>query len=205
MTDSNSAKPRRKSTDSTTDVLQDGEPSYAQVAEVNLSIMSPDEKLDHIIREMNTVKILTQQVQRQQQQLNELHDTVDNMNVRMVHTEQLMSSVELRVIDLEARSRRNNLIFLNNPESAQETDEGCEEALVSFLVNSLQVPEADLSRVVFQLVHPLGRFRRGVAPDGQPWKPRPIIVGFRDYKIRQEIFQLAPRLRKAKLMDSEQR
>ena len=64
-----------------------------------------------------------------------------------------------------------------------------------FFANSLQVPEADLSGVVFQQVHRLRRFRRGVAPGGQPQKPRPIIVGFRDYKTRQEIFQLAPRLR----------
>ena len=39
--------------------------------------MSPNEKLDHIIRDMNTVEILTQQVQRQQQQFNKLHDTVE--------------------------------------------------------------------------------------------------------------------------------
>ena len=61
----------------------------------------------------------------------------------MDQTEKRMSSVELSVIDLEARSRRNNLIFLNIPEPAQETDAGCERALVSFHVKSLQVPEVD--------------------------------------------------------------
>ena len=60
------------------DVLQDWESSYAQVAEVNLSIMSL-EKLDHIIHEMNTVKISTQQVQCQQQQCDKLYDTMDTM------------------------------------------------------------------------------------------------------------------------------
>ena len=51
---------------------------------------------------------------------------------------------------------------------------------VSLLVNFLHAREADLSHVVFQRIHLAGRFRRGVAPDGQLWKLSPIIVGFRD-------------------------
>ena len=45
--------------------------------------------------------------------------------------------------------------------------------------------------IVFQRVHRLGRPRRRLAPNGQPQKPRPVIAGFRDYKVRQDVLSRA--------------
>ena len=85
---------------------------YAQVAQFDVSKMSLDQKLDYIIRELATVKTLTQQVQHQQSQISSLGETVEQMNLRMVDMEDRADQNEFRIIDLEARSRRNNLVFL---------------------------------------------------------------------------------------------
>ena len=50
-------------------------------------------------------------------------------------------------------------------------------------------PEASLR------VHRPGRPRWGAAPNGEAWRPRPIIAGFRDYKCRQDIFGKSKRLK----------
>ena len=44
--------------------------------------------------------------------------------------------------------------------------------------------------IVFQRVHRLGKTKLGVAPNGQPWRPRPIIASFRDDKIKEKVLGL---------------
>ena len=146
-----------------------------------------NDKLDFLMHEMSTVKQLTQQVQQQQSQLSQLNDITENMQTEIVHMHHTLSQQQLRITDLEARSRRSNLLFFNIPEPEQESDTGCDQALCDFLASQLKLNEEQLSRVVFQQVHRLGRHRRGVAPNGQAWKPRPVIVGFRDFKCKQDI------------------
>ena len=53
----------------------------------------------------------------------------------------------------------------------------------------------ELHNTVFQRVHRLGRPRWGAAPNGEAWRPRPMIAGFRDYKCRQDIFGKSKRLK----------
>ena len=109
-----------------------------------------------------------------------------------------VTKAEFRMIDLEARSRRNNLIFLNIPEPQNEKDSECEQALLYFLSKNLGKTDQQLHNTVFQCVHRLGQPRGGgggAAPNGEAWRPRPIIVGFRDYKCRQELFGKSKRLK----------
>ena len=187
MAEVNNAERRRNSTGGTSDVLEAADLTCAQVAHIDLGKMSVNDKLDFLIHEMSTVEQLTQQVQQQQSQLSQLNDITENMQTEIVHMHHTLSQQQLRIIDLEARSRRNNLLFFNIPEPEQESDTGCEQALCDFLATQLKLNEEQLSRVVFQSVHRLGRPRRGVAPNGQAWKPRPVIAGFRDFKCKQDI------------------
>ena len=87
---------------------------------------------------------------------------------------------QFRLIDLEARSRRNNLIFIN---SDGETNDLCEEILYDFLQNYMELKEI-VDTFVFQRVHRLGKEWTGVVPNGERWNPRPIIAGFRDFKAK---------------------
>ena len=105
----------------------------------------------------------------------------------MVVLQERATKSELRVIDLEARSRRCNLVFHNIPEQYNETDEQCKEALFYFLGGQLDLSDEQIYDVYLQRVHRLGP-KRGR-------KPRPIIAGFRDYPCRQYVLDRAYRLR----------
>ena len=74
--------------------------------------MSSDQKLDYVIRELATVKALTQQVQYQQAQISSLSATDEQLNLRMVDMEDRAAQNEFRIIDFEVRSSRNNWYFL---------------------------------------------------------------------------------------------
>ena len=43
--------------------------------------------------------------------------------------------------------------------------------------------------IVFHRVHRLGKKKRGVTNNGDPWKPRHIIAGFRDFKVKEFILR----------------
>ena len=76
---------------------------------------------------------------------------------------------------------------MNIPEREQESANDCEQALYDFMAGALQLSDAQLDDVVFQEVYRLGRVKQGVAPDGRPWKPRPLLARFRDFRICQSI------------------
>ena len=101
---------------------------------------------------------------------------------------QRLTNVELRQIDIEARMRRSNLLFYNIPEPADESDVQCEDTLVSFMYEKLNL---DTRSIALERVHRLGKPpRRGTT--GQ--KPRPVIACFRDYKAKQHVLSCGRRL-----------
>ena len=190
-------KRRRRSTGGTADVM--GPPvgsSYAQAAHTRYqSNLSVDEKLDLIMNETAAVRELTLQLQRQQNDFLKLYEAVENLEIHTAQLEQKQSTQNLRIINAEAQAKRDNLIFLNIPEREQESANDCEQALYDFMAGALQLSDAQLDDVVFQEVYRLGRVKRGVAPDGRPWKPRPLLARFRDFRIRQSILGRAKALK----------
>ena len=84
---------------------------------------------------------------------------------------------------------------MNIPEREQESANDCEQALYDFMAGALQLSDAQLDDIVFQEVYRLSRVKRGVAPDGRPWKPRPLLARFRDFRIRQSILGRAKALK----------
>ena len=93
---------------------------------------------------------------------------------------------ERRMIDLEARSRRNNLIFYGVPE---QTDEDCHQVIIKFLSESLKI---DASGLMIHRAHRIGAPRRGgnsntVFVGSKANAPRPLIVCFADFKQREMI------------------
>ena len=81
--------------------------------------------------------------------------------------------LEYKSIDLEARSRRNNLIFRGHPENVENDD------CVSIIRNLLDMNLNLDPNVCIQRAHRLGAInRRNRARGGRPDRaqPRPIIV-----------------------------
>ena len=175
------AKRQRSSTGGTAQGTDENATTYAAASSLDVRNMSDTEKLNFLIDKMSVVETLTQQFRR-------TNSVVDDISVQMAVLNDRATKAELRVVDLKARARRNNLIFINIPEIPNETDEQCEQMLFDFMTQRLQLNTQQLQTIVFQRVHRLGRPRRGVTPNGQPWRPRPIIAGFRDFKARHAVF-----------------
>ena len=153
-------------------------PSYAGVTFPNVRMLSDSNQLNYLI---DKVESLTHQIQR-------TDNAVDQMSTQMTVMAHRATRAEFRMIDLEARSRRNNLIFLNILKLQNEQDSKCEQALLRFLSKHLGISDQELHNTVFQRVHRLGRPRWGAAPTGEAWRPRPIIAGSSDYKRRKDTF-----------------
>ena len=93
-----------------------------------------------------------------------------------------------RMVDQEARSRRNNLIFHGIPETEEEN---CEDKLIQFVKEKLKV---EISPTAVQRAHRLGKPRSRNNIGNLAFTPRPMIVLFSDFKqkemIRKQRFEL---------------
>jgi hypothetical protein len=109
-----------------------------------------------------------------------IYRQVQNVETKMSEHEFRIKLLEYKSIDLEERSRRNNLIFGGIPESK---DENCFQVISDFLQTNLQVePCPPMSRA-----HRLGRFKPGTT--------RPIIVYFLDTRDTEFVLSRANMLR----------
>ena len=82
-----------------------------------------------------------------------------------------------KLIDLESRSRRNNLLFFGIKESA---DEDPEDRVSKFLKEQMKID----CPVVFDRVHRHGAPRKNFIGTGA-LRPRPIIAAFADFKVKE--------------------
>ena len=130
---------------------------YAHVANIEVGQLSDSEKLDYLCSKISSIELLAQQVQQTSDKLNTVQKVVDDMNINMTMLDDRTLRNEYRLIDLEARSRRNNLIFTNIPEPQGESNQMCENTLCDFLGRYMGL---EVSGIVFQRVHRLGPKRR---------------------------------------------
>jgi hypothetical protein len=94
---------------------------------------------------------------------------------------------ELResIIDLQARSMRDNLLFFGLPE---ENEENCARTVTAFCKDKLDIAEAD--DIKFDRAHRLGAKRQGNGV-----RPRPIVVKLNSYTDKETIKSKGPLLR----------
>ena len=168
---------------------------YAYVANnIEVGAMTDSEKLNFMCSKMCTVENLQAQVSQNTTRLNDMETSVDDLALKFAIMEERLDSVECRSIDQEARAQRCNLIFTNIPEPPTESYQDCEYTLLDFIRNFMNVGDYT-NDIVFQRVHRLGKKRYGVAPDGNAWRPRPIIAMFRDYKLKELVLRYARNLK----------
>ena len=101
----------------------------------------------------------------------------------------------VRLVDLEARSRKNSLIFYGLPDTFDK-DENCIEKLESFIKNEMKIN----GNVHIQRAHRMGVPKKPVEKDGtvnigsKVGTPRPIIASFIDFRTRETIRQARMKL-----------
>ena len=147
----------------------------------NFEEMGTDDKLSAIFSTLtcnqNRIKHIEQNVRK-----------LAGFNGRLERVETVLHSyndrlrlLEYKSIDLEARSRRNNLLFKGFPETR---DENCRRTVLDFLEAKLRMEELPS----IERVHRLGRYNSEKGP-------RPIIVAFSFYKDTEDILSLAHMLK----------
>ena len=121
----------------------------------------------------------------------ELEEDIETILAHSTVTDKRLKLLEYKSIDQEERSRRNNLIFSGHPEVPYNDD--CEVIIRNFLQRHLDI-NPNLIRI--QRAHRLGDLnqRPWGRARGQRNAPRPIIVGFTEYKDVELIMANARKL-----------
>ena len=151
--------------------------------DIDFDNMETDEKLSTIF---NTLTCNQRKITHVKKKI----DCINRLNGRVQKAETVMNSYNDRLklfeyysIDIEARSRRNNLLFGGFPESR---DENCTRVILNFLEDKLGIDEPP----VIERAHRLGRFNRLKGP-------RPVIVAFTFYTDIEDVLSSAGALKGA--------
>ena len=131
--------------------------------------MTSDEKLGVIFTKLINIEQKQSQIDKMDSQIRSNHSEVKSVKAQTSLHEKALTYLSYKSLDLEARSRRKNLIFRGLSESK---DEDCYDIIYQFLYDQLQLEDAN---IVMDRAHRVGRRNR------RNFLKRPIIVAFRDY------------------------
>ncbi|KAL0165957.1 hypothetical protein M9458_037801, partial [Cirrhinus mrigala] len=104
-----------------------------------------------------------------------LRDSVKSLTENVTHLSEENKKIKETVIDLQARSMRDNLVFSGIPESAAEA------TVKTFIKTYLKLLEDTVENICFERVHRLGAKKPG-AP-----RPRPIVAKFGYFKQKEQL------------------
>ena len=99
--------------------------------------------------------------------------------------------MQRQIDNLEAHSRRSNVIFYGIPEDDEESWETSESKVLDLTKSTMEITEV----IRFDRVHRLGRRKQN--------SPRPIIAKLTYFKDKQKIFQKAGKLKGSRFSVSE--
>ena len=140
------------------------------------SIMAKLDKLDSIEITMNNLSISVQQIRSESAEVKQEVNAVKN---ELTEIKTKNKQLEERIIDMQCRSMRENLIFYKIREEENE-ELSTEDILKKFIMDEMKVEE----EMLFERVHRMGRSKK--AQDGTII-PRPIIAKFSYFKQKERV------------------
>jgi tRNA threonylcarbamoyladenosine modification (KEOPS) complex Pcc1 subunit len=169
------------------------------------SVMAKLETLDlineRILSVEQNVKSLTKSIEFSHAEVTDLKEemkqrkrTEENNETRIGELEESNKRLQETVVDLKARSMRDNLLFHNIEESDEEN---CAEVIYSLLEEKLDMPDAR-QNIKIDRAHRVGRKR-----DSRR-KPRAIVAKFNFFPDREKIRRNARKLKGTRIGISEQ-
>ena len=147
------------------------------------SHMSNDEKMLVLFNKLSLVEAKQNSLSAVMPPVHEKIDVLENCVD--IHDRKI-KMLSYRSLDLEARSRRNNLVFRG---LADIQNEDCKKVIVTFIQEEL---ETDISVDDIARAHRLGSLTRAKAR--YAITRRPIIVNFKDYSLTEQIMEATRRL-----------
>ena len=165
--------------------------SLAQKIEMNQSKLL-ESFLDMVKTDVDSLKesvgkLMTDNI-RLTEQVNSLEKRLQITEGLLVQARKKMTQQEEKIIDLQARSMRDNMIFRGIDESENESWQDTETNLRNFLKNELKLPNAD--NIAIDRAHRMG----SKLPD----KPRNIVAKFANSAAKGQIFANVKNLREKK-------
>ena len=159
---------------------------YEIMSRDNFRNLTTDEKLVTMFDAITNIGSLGSRVQKVESRVTILESNNASHDARL-------RLLEYKSIDMEARSRRHNLIFRGHPENVENDD--CEQIIRNFLGRNLELnPNLYIQRA--HRIGSLNRVRRSHGHGGKiTTQPRPIIVNFRDYEDVELILANAKKLK----------
>ncbi|XP_061895035.1 uncharacterized protein LOC133644518 isoform X2 [Entelurus aequoreus] len=107
-----------------------------------------------------------------------LRETVKSLTDGVTQLNRDNRSMKETMLDLQARSMRDNLVFAGIPE---KTEEDPEETIKSFMEHQLKLPADTIRNITFHRVHRLGAKK----PENR--RPRPIIAKLEHFKQKERV------------------
>ena len=142
--------------------------------------LTTDDKLSVLFTKSNSQSAFISKLDEKIDKCLQISENVNNMRTCIDDHESRILLLEYKSLDLEARSRRKNLLFVGFRE---ERDENCINKISNFIKDKLEI----MADVCIDRAHRLGRYKHG--------SNRPIIVAFRDFTDTQSILSSANKLK----------
>ncbi|XP_035665530.1 uncharacterized protein LOC118408776 [Branchiostoma floridae] len=153
-----------------------------QLAELATTKQQVGENSLHIVNIAKASQHLEDEVSDLKKKLTELSEKVRIYQENQVKYEREKVKSQHKQVQMEAQSRRENLIFYNVPEEPSEKPQRTEKLLTQILEHNAKIPGNVVKNIKFQRVHRLGRTRIG-----DNARPRPIIAKFVWFKDREMV------------------
>lgn len=157
----------------------------------SFSLLSIDDKLSNMYEKLNNLEQSNKAIENITQCLAQTNSKVDHMNIRMDNHEQFLQLLAYKSIDIEARSRRRNLLFHG---LAENRNEDCSKIIREFLWDTMSI---DTDDYYIDRVHRLGSLQKARHRRTDPNESirRPIIVAFFESRNVETILESAYMLR----------
>ena len=146
--------------------------------EVNCTFTALKSELSELREEVGSLKKENEGLVKENK---ELKSSVQTLSDKLTAATRDNKQLKETVLDLQARSMRDNLIFTGIPEHADRSPAEAESALRAFLTDKMKIPPDTAKHITFHHVHRLGPIR----PDNK--NPRPIIAKVEHYKHKELI------------------
>ena len=157
----------------------------AGTGSINFSSLKMEENFALVFEKLNKLEQSNNEIMKSSQLINSIQSKVDVVEQRTVNHELFLKVLAYKSIDIEARSRRCNLIFHGLKESKNENLAG---KLEDFLWQELCIDSNDL---LIDRYHRLGSFDKAKQRQRTDTPCRPIIIAFSEYRYIERILDAA--------------
>ena len=142
---------------------------------IDYQILPPKEKLNIILSKVSLNEGRFKRLEHIMDNIGKHKHKIANIESAVRSQEDRIWLLEYKSIDLEAKSRRNNLLFYGLSESRNEV---CKNVIGMFVYDKFQITirETDISRA-----HRVGQYN--------PRRDRPIMVSFQSYITAEDIIK----------------